>query len=60
MRILKGELVLFPWPQFVRTVKFGAASAHDPEEDPMEFELKRQIVELLTYVRRVDFDTRPW
>jgi hypothetical protein len=53
LRILRGELVLDPWPTTVQAVKFGAEEA--PCQTPSDaFEMKRQLVELFEYVRAVD------
>ena len=51
--INRGELVLDPWPTCIRDVKFGSDSI-DGEFETMDFDLKRQIVEFLQYVRAVD------
>jgi len=53
LQIRRGELVLDPWPTTVRGVKFGSADASTPRTSPDEFELKRQVVEFLEYVRAV-------
>ena len=52
--IEKGQLVLDPWPTTVRGVKFGSEDRSVPPTPTAEFELKRQVVELLEYVRAVD------
>jgi len=51
--IENGELVLDPWPTTVKNLKFGS---DDPTTYPTisdEYELKRQVVELLEYIRGV-------
>ena len=54
VRIENGELVLDPWPTTIRGVKFGSEDRSVPLTPTAEFELKRQVVELLEYVRAVD------
>ncbi len=54
LRIERGELVLSPWPPTVRGVKFGAADTAKRKTIPGEFELKRQVAELLEYTRSVE------
>ena len=53
VRIENGELVLDPWPTTIRGVKFGSEDRPVPLTPTAEFELKRQVVELLDYVRAV-------
>ena len=53
LRIIRGELVLAPWPTTVKRVSFGAGKA--PSRTPSGvFELKRQVVQFFEYVRGVD------
>jgi hypothetical protein len=54
LQIRSGELVLDPWPTTVRGVKFGSEDASTRRPLPVEFELKRQVVEFFEYVRSVD------
>ena len=54
LRIDHGELVLDPWPTTVRGVKFGSDDAATSRTAPDEFQLKRQVIELIEYVREVD------
>jgi hypothetical protein len=54
LRIDKGELVLDPWPTTVRGVKFATEDPSASRTPPEEFELKRQVIELLEYVRAVN------
>jgi hypothetical protein len=54
LRIDSGELVLDPWPTTVRGVKFAAEEPSTPRTPPDEFELKRQVIELLEYIRAVE------
>lgn len=54
VRIENGELVLDPWPTTIRGVKFGSEDRSASLMPPAEFELKRQVIELLEYVRAVD------
>lgn len=54
LRIDNGELVLDPWPTTIRGVKFASEGPSAFRTPPDEFELKRQVVELLEYVRAVD------
>src|ERR1039458_9536087 len=50
--IVRGELVLEPWPSTVRHVKFGAAEPG--RKDPPEgFELKKQVADFFEFVRSV-------
>jgi len=53
LRIERGELVLTPWPDSVRDVKFCAKDDR-PEAPDGEFLLKPQVAELFEYVRDVD------
>ncbi len=52
--IENGELVLDPWPTTIRGVKFGSEDRSASLTAPAEFELKRQVIELLEYVRAVE------
>lgn len=54
LRIQRGELVLDPWPTFVRSLKFGNATSNCPFVRCSEFDLKRQAAEFFTYVRKTD------
>ena len=54
LRIDNGELVLDPWPTTVRGVKFAAEDPSASRTPSEEFELKRQVIELIEYVRGVD------
>ena len=53
LRIERGELVLAPWPDSVRDVKFCANGARPGVTDG-DFELKPQVAELFEYIRDVD------
>ncbi|MGA7411272.1 MAG: hypothetical protein WBW33_12350 [Bryobacteraceae bacterium] len=53
VRIHRGELILDPWPTTVQLLKFVAAET-DAYEESAEFELKKPIVELFAYIRRID------
>jgi hypothetical protein len=53
LRIERGELVLTPWPDGVRDVKF-CASGTRLEIPNGEFLLKPQVAELFEYIRDVD------
>jgi hypothetical protein len=53
LRIQNGEFVLDPWPTTVRTLKFGADQCGPAQGHSEEFKLKRQIVELIQFVRSV-------
>jgi hypothetical protein len=54
LRIDNGELVLDPWPTTIHGVKFGSEGATTARIPPHEFQLKRQVIELLEYVRAAD------
>ncbi len=54
LRIDSGELVLDPWPTTVRGVKFAVEDPAASRTPADEFELKRQVIELVEYVRTVD------
>lgn len=54
VRIENGELVLDPWPTTIRGVKFGSEDRSAFLTPAAEFQLKRQVVEFLEYVRAVD------
>ena len=54
IQIRAGELMLVPWPTTIRGVKFSSGDAPAPRTLPDEFQLKRQVVEFLEYVRAVD------
>ncbi len=54
LRIYKGELVLDPWPTTVRAVKFATEDPIKTRKSMDEFALKRQVIELLDYVRAFD------
>lgn len=47
-----GELVLAPWPTTVRDIKFATPPVQS-SRGPEHFPLKRQVVELFSYIRRV-------
>jgi hypothetical protein len=53
IRILRGELVLAPWPTTVQRVSFGAAKARSRTPSGA-FDLKRQVVHFFEYVRAID------
>lgn len=59
LRILRGELVLAPWPPSVRTIKFGNPSANTASPDSSEFELKKQVAEFFGHVRTIDSALHP-
>jgi hypothetical protein len=54
LRILRGELVLDPWPTTIRSVKFGSPNPNLPMCAAAEFGLKKQIEEFFAHVRAVD------
>jgi len=54
VRIENGELVLDPWPTTIRGVKFGSEDHSAPRASAAQFQLKRQVVEFLEYIRSVD------
>jgi hypothetical protein len=54
LRILRGELVLDPWPTTVQTVKFGDATPNRPDNRSGEFELKQQTAQFFEFVRSID------
>ena len=51
--ILRGELVLDPWPTCIRDIKFGSDDCA-PMAAHEEFSLQRPVIELFEYVRSVD------
>jgi hypothetical protein len=55
IQIRSGEVVLDPWPSSVRDIKFGAASDGRESQQviPEEFELKREVIELIEYIRSI-------
>jgi hypothetical protein len=53
LRIVRGELVLDPWPATIRSVKFGNVNANRPST-PSDFELKISLVELFEHVRAIE------
>jgi hypothetical protein len=53
LRILRGELVLDPWPTTVQEVRFGGGD-ESFQTPPDEFNLKRHFVEFFEYVRSAD------
>lgn len=53
LRIERGELVLTPWPDSIRNVKFCASGTRLDVPDG-EFLLKPQVAELFEYIRDVD------
>ena len=53
LRIRNGEFVLDPWPTTIRTLKFGADGFGPAQGYSEEFKLKRQILELIQFVRSV-------
>jgi hypothetical protein len=53
VQILKGELVLKPWPATIRSVKFGNAKV-SRIIPPTDFELKTSVIELLEHVRSIE------
>jgi hypothetical protein len=54
VQIVNGNVLLDPWPTTVRGVKFGADTTVIAETLPDDFQLKRQVVEFIEYVRAVD------
>jgi hypothetical protein len=54
LHIEDGELVLDPWPNTIRQVKFGSSDPGCEKEPRPEFKLKEQIAELFEYIRSVD------
>jgi hypothetical protein len=54
LRILRGELVLDPWPTTIRSVKFGSPNPNRPLQRPADFELKDPAAEFFAYVRTID------
>jgi hypothetical protein len=54
--ILRGEMVLDPWPTCLRDIKFGSDDCK-PLVAHTEFSLQRPLIELFEYVRSVDSGT---
>jgi hypothetical protein len=54
LRIGRGVLLLNPWPNTVRVVKFCARDAVAAPEPQTDFKLKKQVVDFFNYVRTVD------
>jgi hypothetical protein len=54
LRILRGELVLDPWPTTIRSIKFGSTNLNLSMCAAAEFELKDQAPEFFAYVREID------
>ncbi|MGI8991924.1 MAG: hypothetical protein ACR2I2_20375 [Bryobacteraceae bacterium] len=52
LQIRDGQLVLDPRPDIIRDVKF-AANKSDKDKPNSDFPLKRQLIELLEYIRSV-------
>ena len=49
-----GELVLNPWPATVTAVRFASQDPATATIPAAEFQLKRQMIEFLEYVRAID------
>jgi hypothetical protein len=49
-----GELVLNPWPATVTAVRFASQDPATATNPAAEFQLKRQMIEFLEYVRTID------
>jgi hypothetical protein len=54
VRIHLGELVLDPWPNVIRSVKFGAATPNRPGVGTDEFEVNLPVAEFFAHVRGVE------
>jgi hypothetical protein len=54
LQINNGEVALDPWPATIHGVKFGSEDATTARIPPDDFQLKRQVIELLEYVRAVN------
>ena len=52
LQVRNGQLILDPWPTTVRSVKFCSGSP-SRDHQPIEFELKKQLVEFFGHVRGV-------
>jgi hypothetical protein len=52
--IQNGEMVLDPWPTTVEAVKFASEDLSTEKTPSGEFQLKRQVIEFLEYVRSTD------
>ncbi len=53
VRILRGEIVLDPWPATIRKLKFGCGGLGETRHQLAEFELKKQLAEFREYLRSV-------
>jgi len=53
LQIRCGAIVLDPSPTVVQVLKFGAAECQQPSR-PVDFELKKSVVDLFEYIRGVD------
>jgi hypothetical protein len=54
LRIVRGELVLDPWPKTIQVVKFSAENSATCGTLEGEFLLKRQISDFVEYVRGIE------
>jgi len=51
LQILNGELILDPFPISMREYKFGLDRGDETAPRSAEFQLKRQVLELIQFVR---------
>jgi hypothetical protein len=54
LHIRTGKLLLDPWPKTTRGIKFGSVAWEPPQEKVDDFEIKRQVLELIDYIRCTD------
>lgn len=52
--VLGGSLVIEPWPQTIRTVKFECVSAPPRRSEDVDFELDAPTVNFFACVREID------
>ena len=50
-----GEVILEPWPKTVQGIKFTSAGSSPLNLLPEPFQLRRQVIELLEYVRGTEY-----
>jgi hypothetical protein len=55
LQIHTGKPVLDPWPKTIRATKFGSDHWETAQARSDEFELKRQVLELIEYIRSTAF-----
>jgi hypothetical protein len=54
LHIRTGKLILDPWPKTTRAIKFGSSGWESPQPTVDDFELKRQVLELIDCIRCTD------